>query len=101
VEIEHVKSPGTMKITGVLKSARLMYLKGFLFLVIGVLCVATLLLELTFQNAVLLVLAIWSFCRFYYFQFYVIEKYVDGEFRFAGVWSFLVYLWKKRRQKRS
>jgi hypothetical protein len=51
----------------------------------------------TLQNAVLLALAIWSFCRFYYFQFYVIEKYVDADFRFAGVGSFLIYLWKRRK----
>ncbi len=87
-----------MKITDDLKSARLIYLKGFLFLVIGLLCVAGLLIQNpTLQNALLIGLAIWSFCRFYYFQFYVIEKYVDGNFRFAGVWSFLIYLWRKRK----
>lgn len=89
-----------MKITDDLKSARLMYLKGFLFLVIGLLCVTGLLVQNpTFQNAVLLLLAIWSFCRFYYFQFYVIEKYLDGDFRFAGVWSFLTDLWKQRKRR--
>ena len=33
------------------------------------------------------VVAVWAFCRAYYFAFYVIEKYVDGRYRFAGVWS--------------
>ena len=40
----------------------------------------------------LLVIAIWSFCRFYYFAFYVIEHYVDPTYRFAGLSSFLKYL---------
>ena len=45
----------------------------------------------------LLAVAIWSFCRFYYFAFYVIEHYVDPQFRFAGLISFAQYLWKHRR----
>lgn len=39
-------------------------------------------------GAVLLALSIWGFCRAYYFAFYVIEKYVDPEFRFSGLLSF-------------
>jgi hypothetical protein len=42
--------------------------------------------------------AIWSFCRFYYFAFYVIEKYVDSSYRFAGLTSFARYLIAQRRQ---
>ena len=83
---------------GDLKDARLIYLKGFLFLVIGVLGACGLLLEnFSLHNALLLLLTIWAFCRWYYFLFYVIEKYVDGHFKFAGVSSFLIYLWNKRR----
>ena len=48
--------------------------------------------------AVLLAIAIWSFCRFYYFAFYVIEHYVDPQFRFAGLGSFVRYLWKRWRR---
>ncbi len=48
--------------------------------------------------ALLLGVAIWSFCRFYYFAFYVIEKYVDPGYRFAGLSSFALYLVGKRRQ---
>ena len=40
----------------------------------------------------LLGVAIWSFCRFYYFAFYVIEKYVDSSYRFAGLSSVVRYL---------
>lgn len=85
---------------GDLKNARLIYLKGALFLVIGVLGVSGLLLEnFSIRNALLLALTIWAFCRFYYFLFYVIENYVDESYKFAGISSFLMYLWKKRRLK--
>lgn len=72
-------------------------LKGFLFLVIGI--VASLLLWLEhrdWKTILLLAIAIWCFCRFYYFAFYVIEHYVDPSYRFSGLWSFAVYLWSKR-----
>lgn len=87
-----------MKLTGDLKSAKLIYLKGFLFLVVGLLSALSILLESpTLRTAFLLLIALWSFCRLYYFLFYVIEKYVDSEYKFAGLYSFLVYLLRKRR----
>jgi hypothetical protein len=73
-------------------------LKGLLFLFIGI--VATVLLFLdspTLRTAVLLALAIWSFCRFYYFAFYVIEKYVDSTYKFSGLFSFVKYLFNRRQ----
>lgn len=86
---------------GDLKDARLIYLKGFLFLFAGFLAATGILLEsLTLRTAFLLFIAIWSFCRFYYFLFYVIEKYVDGNYRFAGLHSFLIYLLHKKRSGR-
>ena len=86
-----------MKLTGDLKSAKLIYLKGFLFLVTGLLSVIALLLDSpTLRTAFLLLIAVWSFCRLYYFLFYVIEKYVDPGYKFAGLYSFLVYLLRKR-----
>ena len=82
---------------GDLKDPRLMYLKGLLFLVAGVLAAGALLAQVpTLQTAFLIVIAIWSFCRLYYFMFYVIEKYVDGEFKFAGIGSFLLYLVRRK-----
>jgi hypothetical protein len=87
-----------MKITGDLKNPKLIYLKGFLFLVTGVLAAGGLLIESpTARTALLLGIAVWSFCRLYYFMFYVIEKYVDASYRFAGVGSFLLYLFKKKK----
>jgi len=71
-------------------------LKGMLFLVIGIICVVLLLVDnLKWQTGFLLVLAIWSFCRFYYFAFYVIEKYVDPNFRFSGLISIVRYLFQR------
>ena len=68
-------------------------LKGILFLLIGVLASVLLLLEHPgLKIAVLLAIAIWCFCRFYYFAFYVIEHYVDPGYRFSGLWSFARYL---------
>ncbi len=85
---------------GDLKDPRLIYLKGALFLVIGVLGASGLLLEnFSIRNALLLAFTVWAFCRFYYFLFYVIENYVDESYKFAGISSFLMYLWKKRRLK--
>jgi len=73
-------------------------LKGLLFLWIGVVAVALLMLDSpTLKTAGLLALAIWSFCRFYYFAFYVIEKYVDPSYKFAGLISFARYLLRRRK----
>ena len=89
-----------MKITDDLKSAKLIYLKGFLFLIVGLLAAAGVFVENpTLRTAFLLGIAIWSFCRFYYFMFYVIEKYVDGNYKFAGIHSFVLYLIHARRNK--
>ena len=74
-------------------------LKGILFLVIGVLSSVLLIVESSsWRVAALLVIAVWCFCRFYYFAFYVIEHYVDPGFRFSGLWSFFGYLISKRRR---
>lgn len=73
--------------------------KGLLFLLIGITASALVLLgDPTWKTAVLLALAIWGFCRFYYFAFYVIEKYVDPSYKFAGLISFVKYWFGKRRR---
>lgn len=67
-----------------------MWLKGWLFLFIGVASSTLLILEnATLRTALLLALAIWAFCRAYYFAFYVIEHYIDPSFKYAGLWDFL------------
>lgn len=73
-------------------------LKGILFLLIGIVAAVTLFLDdPKWQTAVLLALVIWSFCRFYYFAFYVIEKYVDSNYKFSGLFSFACYLFRRRK----
>jgi hypothetical protein len=72
--------------------------KAALFLFAGVLACALLLAERpTLKVAMLLALAIWCFCRAYYFVFYVIERYVDPGYRFSGLISFARYVVAKKR----
>jgi len=79
--MKNITSPGLIK------------LKGILFLIIGLFASVLLFLEQpTLKVAVLLAIAVWCFCRFYYFAFYVIEHYVDSRYRFSGLWSFGRYL---------
>ncbi len=73
-------------------------LKGILFLAIGIVCVVLLLLDdPQWHKGVLLAMAIWSFCRFYFFAFYVIEKYVDSKYKFSGLIDFAKYFFKNRK----
>jgi hypothetical protein len=82
-----------------LTNPRWIKLKGLLFLVVALLSSGLLFLEQpTLRTGLLLALTVWCFCRFYYFAFYVIEHYVDPGYRFSGLWSFVAYLWSKRRQ---
>ncbi len=82
---------------GDLKNAKLIYLKGFLFLTIGLAASALLLIEAPrLKVALLLGLAVWGFARAYYFAFYVIQHYVDDTYKFAGLGSFLQYLFRRR-----
>ena len=80
-----------------LTNPRVIKLKGLLFLFLGFLSAGLLLAEVhSLRLSVLLAIAIWSFCRFYYFAFYVIEHYVDPRYRFAWLWDFVKYLLKTR-----
>ena len=68
-------------------------MKGALFLGLGFLGAGILISrtpEIT--SAVLLAITVWAFCRFYYFSFYVIERYVDSSFRFTGLIDFARYI---------
>ena len=82
-----------------LTDARWIKLKGILFLLVGILSGALILLENpNIKVVVLLAITIWCFCRAYYFAFYVIEHYVDPSFRFSGLGSFIVYFFARRRR---
>ena len=77
---------------GDLKNKGWIIAKGFMFLGITFLT-ALLIWAMTMDWKVLLLhgMGVWAACRFYYFAFYVIEKYVDGNYRFAGLFDFAKY----------
>jgi hypothetical protein len=80
-----------------LKSPKWIWIKGWLFLLMGCAAAALVLLESpSLRNALYLSVAIWAFCRFYYFAFYVIQNYIDPGYRFSGLASFLRYILRKR-----
>ena len=82
-----------MKLTGNLKSPRFLHAKGALFIVIGFTAAGLLVLELpSFKTIALLTVTIWAFCRFYYYLFYVLDRYLGREKRFAGAFDALRYL---------
>jgi hypothetical protein len=80
-----------------IRSPRLLYFKGFLFVVLGLLASAILLLEHPEPRvAILLAIAVWAFARAYYFAFYVVEHYIDGTFKYAGLTDFVSYILHRR-----
>jgi hypothetical protein len=85
---------------GDIKSPRVIWVKGVLFLLLGLLASALLVLQMPDIKSLLLhCMAVWAFCRCYYFAFYVIQHYVDSDFRYAGLFSFLQYALRRRRQE--
>ena len=83
-----------------LTSATWIKVKGILFLLLGLTSATLLVLENpSWKLALLLALAIWCFCRFYYCAFYVIEHYVDSSYKFSGLGSFLRYFVQSRHRK--
>ena len=83
---------------GDLKSTRVILAKGFLFLIAGLMAAGILIFEHPGLRTVLLLsTCVWCFCRFYYFAFYVIQHYVDPNYRFSGLGAFARYLWSRGR----
>ena len=81
-----------------LKSTMMIYLKGLLFLLAGIISSIIILIELpTLKIALLLILAFWCFARAYFFAFYVIEHYVDATYKFSGLLSFFRYFLTKNK----
>lgn len=75
-----------------LTNPRLIWLKGGLFVAIGLFASGLLITQLRdLRYGMLLAIAVWAFCRAYYFAFYVIEHYVDPGYRFAGLLHFARY----------
>lgn len=90
-------SPSTL---GDIKNPALLYAKGLLMLLVGLLA-STLLLAMhpEAKTVLLLAIAVWGFCRAYYFAFYVVEHYIDPGYKFAGLISFIRYAARSRSPK--
>ena len=80
-----------------LKNPKWIISKGLLFLLLGVFAAGFLVfLTARLDVLVLLFISIWAFCRFYYFAFYVIQNYVDSDYKFDGLYSVVIYLLRRR-----
>ncbi len=91
-----------MNLTGDLSSRRLIVLKGFLFLGLALTAAALVWLDApTWKTAILLLLVGWSTARFYYFLFYVLERYVDPGLKYAGVLHLLTTVAARRKRVNS
>lgn len=84
---------------GDITNPKLIIAKGFLFLLAGSMASVLLVAEApTLKVAALLAVAVWCFCRFYYFAFYVIQHYVDPNYRFSSLYAFALYLIRRSRR---
>jgi hypothetical protein len=84
--------------SGDIKSPALLYIKAGLFVVMGLVAGVVLFLQNPRAQTVLLIaVMVWAFCRAYYFVFYVIQHYVDPDYKFSGLWSVLSY-WMRRKK---
>jgi hypothetical protein len=80
-----------------LTSKRWIVAKGVLFLGLAAATGALVLMEApSLRVAALLAILVWSSCRFYYFLFYVLQRYVDSNLRYAGLTAMLVRIWRRR-----
>jgi hypothetical protein len=74
-------------------SPTVLKLKGALFVLMGLLSGGILILPiLSWKTVALLVICIWSFCRAYYFCFYVMQHYADPSFRYRGLFDLFLHL---------
>jgi hypothetical protein len=80
-------------------SKKLIVTKGLLFLFLIATSAGLIFLERpTVRTAVLLTVLIWASARFYYFLFYVLERYVDPRLRYG---SLVAMVLAARRRPRS
>ena len=91
-----------MKITGDIKSPWLIHAKGALFVLSGAFAAILLFAQVpTIKTAALICITVWSFCRFYYYLFYVIDRYLGREKRFSGVFDVLQFIFRGDQDKTS
>lgn len=81
-----------------IQNPKLIAAKGFLFLILLILSSGLLIVQrCTLETVFLLGLVIWSSARFYYFLFYVIQKYVDRDFNYSGICAAIRYYLKGKK----
>jgi len=84
-----------------LKSPPAIKAKACLFLFLGFFSTALLLARTpSVEVLVLIGIIVWSFCRAYYFAFYVIETYLDTTYKYSGLISLIKYLVLEKRFKK-
>jgi hypothetical protein len=85
-----------------LKSPTAIKAKACLFLFLGFFSTALLLARTpSVEVLVLIGIIVWSFCRAYYFAFYVIETYLDTTYKYSGLISLIKYLVLEKRFKKE
>jgi hypothetical protein len=81
-------------------NSKVIFIKGILFLLGGIVASVALLIEHpSLKVAALLTILVWCFARSYYFAFYVIEHYVDKGYKFSGLWSFVMYTCRRKKKE--
>lgn len=92
-----------MDLRGDITSPALLRAKGLLFLLLGAAASALLLIEdFTWQRLGLLAIAVWAFCRFYFFLFHVLHHYAGRERPYAGILDALKWaISGKERDRKS
>ena len=82
-----------MRLTQDLTSAKWIYAKGLLFVLLAMIAACLLLYRAPHWHVLaLLAICVWASCRAYYFAFYVIEHYVDSDFHYSGLLNFMSYV---------
>ena len=88
-----------VRLTQDLTSSKWIYTKGFLLLLISLISAALILIQVPrWDILALLLICLWASCRSYYFAFYVIQNYVDPNYRFSGLFDFTRYLLSRNPQ---
>lgn len=86
-----------MSLSPDIQSKSLLHAKGLLFLFAGLIAAGGVLLESPrVRTATLLAIAVWAFCRFYYYLFYVLENYAGRGRAYAGLLDALRYALTRR-----
>ena len=84
---------------GDLTSRRWIIAKGILFVVIVALSgTGAVLHDDPWMRLGFLLVCLWAACRFYYFLFYVLERYVGVAGRYSGIIDLCQRLWRGRHR---